>query len=91
MVRVERWLRALERRLGMDRRGRTVWVWAIPPVIGLFSGVVAVFISLPTEASWTVRVILGIFGFVSMTSIAVIYLLSFGGDRNQEADDPDRH
>jgi len=89
-TRVERWLRQLERRLGMDRRGRTVWVWVLPPLIGLFAGLVGVFIALPSEATWSVRIILGLFGFVSMTAIGVIYLISFGGDTNQQAEDGDR-
>jgi hypothetical protein len=87
---LEHGLRRLEGRLGMDRQGRTVWVWAFPLVIGVFSGVVAVFVALPAEASWMVRIILGVFGFVSMTAIAGIYLLSFSGDKNQQADDSDR-
>ena len=74
----------------MDREGRTVWVWALPLVIGVFSAIVAVFIALPAEATWTVRIILGVFGFISMSGIAVIYLLSFSGDKNQQADDSDR-
>jgi len=75
----------------MDRRGRTVWVWAIPFGTGLLSAFVAVYIALPKEATVTVRVILGIFAFVAMTAMATLYLLSFGGDPNQQADDRDRH
>lgn len=88
---IERWLRALERRLGMDRRGRTVWVWAIPFATGILSAVVAVVIALPKEASVTVRVVLGVFAFVAMTAMATLYLMSFGGDPNQQPEDGDRH
>lgn len=32
---VESALKHLEQRLGIDRQGRTVWVWLLPPSIGL--------------------------------------------------------
>ena len=35
--------RRLERRLGVDREGRTVWVWLLPPGVGIASAVLVAF------------------------------------------------
>jgi hypothetical protein len=81
-------LRRFEKRLGIDRGGRTVWVWAMPPLIGVISGVLAALMpGLPSEFGWAFRLMLGLFAFVAMTVITFIYLISFDNDKNQQADD----
>ena len=84
-------IRRFERRLGIDREGRSVWVWLLPPGIGLVTGFLVPFMpGLPGEMGLVDRITLSIFGFVTMTAIASIYLISFDNDHNQQApvDDP---
>jgi hypothetical protein len=90
-ARVAAGIRRFERRLGIDREGRSVWVWLLPPSIGLVTGFLVPFMpGLPGEMGLVDRITLSIFGFVTMTAIASIYLISFDNDHNQQApvDDP---
>jgi len=98
MAAMKAWLaglfRRLEQRLGIDREGRTVWVWLLPPAVGVASGVLIAFMpGLPDSLSWAARLPYSVFAFVIMTLIASIYLIQFDNDHNQEAkvdDDPGR-
>ena len=79
-------IRRFERRLGIDREGHSVWVWLLPPGIGLVTGFLVPFMpGLPGEMGLVDRITLSIFGFVTMTAIASIYLISFDNDHNQQA------
>jgi hypothetical protein len=86
--------RRLERRLGIDREGRTVWVWLLPPGIGLASSVLVAFMpGLPNDVSWVYRIPFALFALLTMTGIASIYLITFDNDHNQQAavdDEPGR-
>jgi hypothetical protein len=98
MAAMKEWLegrfRSLERRLGVDREGRSVWVWLLPPAVGVASGVLIAFMpGLPDSLSWAARLPFSVFAFVTMTLIASIYLIQFDNDHNQQApvdDDPGR-
>jgi hypothetical protein len=84
--RVEAGFRRLERKLGIDREGRTVWVWLLPPAIGLLTGFLVPFMpGLPDSMGLADRITLSIFAFFTMTVIASIYLISFDNDHNQQA------
>jgi hypothetical protein len=86
--------RRLERRLGVDREGRSVWVWLLPPGIGIVSGVLVAFMpGLPDDLGWVYRLPFSFFALVTMTLIASIYLITFDNDHNQQAavdDEPGR-
>jgi hypothetical protein len=86
--------RGIERRLGIDREGRTVWVWLLPPAVGIVSAVLVAFMpGLPTDLGWVYRLPFSLFALVTMTLIASIYLITFDNDHNQQAavdDDPGR-
>src|SRR5580704_8410580 len=86
--------RGIERRLGIDREGRTVWVWLLPPAVGIVSAVLVAFMpGLPTDLGWVYRLPFSLFALVTMTAIAAIYLITFDNDHNQQAavdDDPGR-
>jgi len=85
-ARLDAAFRRLEQKLGIDREGRSVWVWLLPPVIGLATAVLVPFMpGLPAEMGLFERATLAIFGFVTMTVIASIYLISFDNDHNQQA------
>jgi hypothetical protein len=89
--RVEAGLRRLERKIGIDREGRTVWVWLLPPGIGLCTAVLVPFMpGLPDAMGLLDRLTLAVFGMITMTVISSIYLISFDNDHNQQApaDDP---
>ncbi|MBV9099902.1 MAG: hypothetical protein JOZ46_02250 [Candidatus Dormibacteraeota bacterium] len=87
MQSVERGLRGLERRLGINREGRTVWVWAIPAVSGMVIGVLfGVMPGIPVAADVGIRLGFALFGLVATTAVSVICLMSFDNDRNQQAD-----
>ncbi|MHB8488550.1 MAG: hypothetical protein ACYDCS_02710 [Candidatus Dormibacteria bacterium] len=87
-------LRGLERRLGIDREGRTVWVWLLPPCIGVVSAVLVAFMpGLPNDVGWVYRLPFALFALLTMTGIASIYLITFDNDHNQQAavdDEPGR-
>ncbi len=85
---VERRVRQLEKRLSIDRQGRSVWIWALPPVSGVIIGVLfGVMPGLPIPADWGVRVSFGLFGLVATTAVSVICMLSFDRDGNQNAEE----
>ncbi len=86
--RVEAVLRHLERKLGIDRQGRTVWVWLLPPALGLITALMVLFMpGVATDMGLFGSVTLAIFGLLAVTLIASIYLISFDKDHNQQADD----
>ena len=86
--------RRLEGRLGIDREGRSVWVWLLPPCIGIVSAVLVAFMpGLPNDVGWIYRLPFSFFALLTMTAIASIYLITFDNDHNQQAavdDDPGR-
>lgn len=89
--RLDAQLRRLERRLGLDRQGRTTWVWALPiasgVIIGLLFGIMP---GIDLQASWSARLLFGVFGFLTTLGVSVICMISFDRDRNQDTgDDPD--
>ena len=45
---------------------------------------------IPDEFGWSLRLVLGVLGFVAMTAISVIYLMAFDYDHNQQTDDVGR-
>jgi len=84
---IETDLRRFEQRLGIDREGRTVWVWLMPLAVGVIAGALAPFMpGLPDATAWPERLALAVFALVTMTAIASIYLISFDNDHNQQAD-----
>jgi hypothetical protein len=85
-AKLETTFRHLERKLGIDREGRSVWVWLLPPAIGLVTALLVPFMpGLPADMGLFDRVTLAVFGLVTMTAIASIYLISFDNDHNQQA------
>jgi hypothetical protein len=92
--RLAAFFRRLERRLGIDREGRTVWVWLLPPAVGVVSAVLVAFMpGLPDDLGWVYRLPFSVFALVTMTAIASIYLITFDNDHNQQAavdDEPER-
>lgn len=84
---MERRIRGLERRLGINREGRTVWVWLIPLVSGVIIGVLfGVMPGIPVAADVGVRLGFALFGLIATSAVSVICLMSFDNDRNQQAD-----
>ena len=86
--------RRLEDRLGIDREGRSVWVWLLPPCVGAVSAVLVAFMpGIPSDVGWVYRLPFSFFALVTMTAIASIYLITFDNDHNQQAavdDEPGR-
>src|SRR6202035_1519323 len=86
--------RRLERRLGIDREGPSVWVWLLPPSIGIVSAVLVAFMpGLPDDLGWVYRLPFSFFALVTMTLIASIYLITFDNAHNQQPtvdDEPGR-
>ena len=86
---IEGLLRQFERRIGIDRSGRSVWVWTVPPAVGVATAIFSFFMpGIPDNFGWPGRMVLALFGFVTMTAIAVIYMISFDDDRNQSDEVP---
>ena len=85
-MRLAAFFRRLERRLGIDREGRSVWVWLLPPGVGIVSAVLVAFMpGLPDDLGWVYRLPFSFFALVTMTAIASIYLITFDNDHNQQA------
>lgn len=85
-ARIQAWLRLLEGRLGIDREGRTVWVWLLPPGLGLITALMVLFMpGVSTDMGLFGSVTLAVFGLLAVTVIASIYLISFDKDHNQQA------
>src|ERR1700730_6052852 len=93
-TRLAAFFRRLEGRLGIDREGRSVWVWLLPPGVGIVSAVLVAFMpGLPDDLGWVYRLPFSFFALVTMTAIASIYLITFDNDHNQQAavdDEPGR-
>jgi hypothetical protein len=90
-ARVEAGFMRLERKLGIDREGRSVWVWLLPPGIGLFTAVMVMLMpGFSSEMGLFGSLTVAVFGLLAVTAIASIYLISFDNDHNQQApvDDP---
>jgi hypothetical protein len=86
---VEAMLRQMERRLGINRHGRSVWVWLLPPLTGVAVAVFSLFMpGIPEEFGWPLRIAMAVFGLFTMTAISFIYMISFDDDRNQSDDVP---
>jgi hypothetical protein len=78
--------RRIERRLGIDREGRTVWVWLLPPGVGVVSAALVAFMpGLPSDVGLVYRLLFAFFALLTMTAIAAIYLITFDNDHNQQA------
>jgi hypothetical protein len=85
-MRLAAFFRRLEGRLGIDREGRSVWVWLLPPGVGIVSAVLVAFMpGLPDDLGWVYRLPFSLFALVTMTAIASIYLITFDNDHNQQA------
>src|ERR1019366_6913353 len=85
-ARVEAGFKRLEGRLGIDREGRTVWVWLLPPGMGVVSAVLVAFMpGLRNYVGWVYRLPFDVFAPLTMTPIASIYLITFDNDHNQQA------
>src|ERR1039457_3026032 len=86
--------RRLEGRPGIDREGRTVWVWLLPPCIGIVSAVLVAFMpGLPNDVGWVYRLPFAFFALLTMTAIHPISLTPFDNHHTQPAavdDDPGR-
>jgi|SRR5450755_1252409 len=85
-ARVEAAFKRLESKLGIDREGRSVWVWLLPPGIGLVTAAMVLLMpGLSNGVSLPDRLMLAVFGLLVVTTIASIFLISFDNDHNQQA------
>ena len=85
-ARVEAAFKRLESKLGIDREGRSVWVWLLPPGIGLVTAVMLLLMpGLSNGVGLPDRLTLAVFGLLAVTTIASIFLISFDNDHNQQA------
>jgi hypothetical protein len=88
---IERLLRRFEKRLGIDRLGRSVWVWLMPPLVGVVGGAgSALMPGIPDDFGFSLRLVLGVLCFVVLTAITLIYLMALDYDHNQQTDDTPR-
>ena len=85
---MERRLRRMEAALGINRHDRTVWIWALPPAIGLITAILFGYVAgLPGFAGdmpLALRIAGGVFGFVLMTLLSGMTLAWFGDSENED-------
>lgn len=82
-------LRSLERKLGADREGRTLWVWVVPAATVVISFAVLAFIGAQGQVDLTLTLPMALVLSVFLGSLSAIYLTAASSDERDEDDGPD--
>jgi hypothetical protein len=83
-------LRRLERKLGADREGRTLWVWTVPAATVIVTFVVLAFIGMQDKVDLALTLPMALVLSVFLGSLSAVYLTAASSDeRDREEDGPD--
>lgn len=69
-------LRQLERRIGAERPGRSLWVWSIPAATFLVTFVLCLVVAIVGQLGWWIGVPLALLGALYMGTTAAVNLTS---------------
>lgn len=82
-------LRALERKLGADRQGRTLWVWVVPAATLVVTFVVLAFIGVQGKVDLALTIPMALVLSVFLASLSAFYLTAASSDERDGDDGPD--
>lgn len=79
-------LRRLDRRLGIDHAGRSEWVWAIPAFSFLATLGIVLYMGVVTEMGIGVAIPVGLIGALFMGGLSVAYMTPVDVDERSSGD-----
>jgi hypothetical protein len=82
-------LRRLERKLGADREGRTLWVWAVPAATVVITFAVLAFIGVQGKVDLALTLPMAVVLSVFLGSLSAFYLTAASSDERDADDGPD--
>lgn len=82
-------LRTLERKLGADREGRTLWVWVVPASTFVVTFVVLAFIGIQGQVDLSLTLPMALVLSVFLASLSAFYLTAASADERDKDDGPD--
>jgi hypothetical protein len=82
-------LRTLERKLGADREGRTLWVWIVPASTFVVTFVVLAFIGVQGQVDLGLTIPMALVLSVFLGSLSAFYLTAASSDERDKDDGPD--
>ncbi len=82
-------LRALERKLGADREGRTLWVWVVPASTVVITFAILAFIGVEGQVDLTLTLPMALVLSVFLGSLSAFYLTAASSDERDRDDGPD--
>ena len=83
-------LRGLERKLGADREGRTLWVWVVPASTVVITFVVLAFVGVQGKVDLALTLPMALVLSVFLGSLSAFYLTAASSDeRDKDDDGPD--
>lgn len=82
-------LRTLERKLGADREGRTLWVWTVPAITLVVTFTVLAFIGVEGQVDLGLTLPMAFVLSVFLGSLSAFYLTAASSDERDKDDGPD--
>ena len=82
-------LRSLERKLGADREGRTLWVWAVPAATLVITFVVLAFIGIQGKVDLGLTIPMALVLSLFLGCLSAFYLTAASSDERDRDDGPD--
>jgi hypothetical protein len=82
-------LRGLERKLGADREGRTLWVWVVPASTVVMTFVVLAFVGIQGQVDLALTLPMALVLSVFLGSLSAFYLTAASSDERDKDDGPD--
>jgi hypothetical protein len=82
-------LRRLERKLGSDREGRTLWVWMVPASTVVITFAMLAFIGIQGQVDLSLTLPMALVLSVFLGSLSAIYLTAPSSDERDQDDPPD--
>ena len=87
--RLARALRTLERKLGADREGRTLWVWVVPAATPVVTFVILAFIGVQGKVDLALTLPMAFVLSLFLGVLSAFYLTAASSDERDKDDGPD--
>lgn len=82
-------LRTLERKLGADREGRTLWVWVVPASTLVVTFLILAFIGIQGQVDLSLTIPMAFVLSIFLASLSAFYLTAASADERDKDDGPD--
>lgn len=82
-------LRRLERLLGADREGRSLWVWVVPVATLVITFVILAFIGIEGKVDLGLTIPMAVVLSLFLASLSAFYLTAASSDERDRDDGPD--